>query len=155
MWTFCAVYVLCFSCFRVWSLPAGKGLTSLLSFVMINCVFVTFPYGILGQVWYLIVSIPDLCHLTILSIKKEHCNSWKNKLIVLYFLIFFYHYHRQIPFSTERGHLTLRFEEPMRLCPGELTLIAPVYITRRLSYSHGQKVVIVRNVLFIMERSIT
>ena len=26
--------------------------------------FVTFPCGILGQVWYLIVSIPDLCLLT-------------------------------------------------------------------------------------------
>ena len=26
--------------------------------------FVTFPFGILGQVWYLIVSIPDLCTLT-------------------------------------------------------------------------------------------
>ena len=25
------------------------------------CEFVTFPIGILGQVWYLIVSIPDLC----------------------------------------------------------------------------------------------
>ena len=24
--------------------------------------FVTFPCGILGQVWYLIVLIPDLCH---------------------------------------------------------------------------------------------
>ena len=23
-----------------------------------------FPFGILGQVWYLIVSIPDLCHLS-------------------------------------------------------------------------------------------
>ena len=29
-------------------------------FFMLNCVFVTFPCGILGQVWYLIVSIPDL-----------------------------------------------------------------------------------------------
>ena len=29
---------------------AGKGLTSWLSFVMFNCVFVTFPCGILGQV---------------------------------------------------------------------------------------------------------
>ena len=28
------------------------------------CEFVTFPIGILGQVWYLIVSIPDLCTLT-------------------------------------------------------------------------------------------
>ena len=42
----------------LWS-PALKGLTSWLLFVMFNCVFVTFPCGILGQVWYLIVSIPD------------------------------------------------------------------------------------------------
>ena len=47
----------------LWS-PAGKGLTSWLSFVMSNCVFVTFPCGFLGQVWYLIVLIPDLCHLS-------------------------------------------------------------------------------------------
>ena len=45
----------------LWS-PPGKGLTSRLSFVMFNCVFVTFPCGILGQVWYLIVSMPELCH---------------------------------------------------------------------------------------------
>ena len=30
----------------------------------VYCEFVTFPIGILGQVWYLIVSIPDLCILT-------------------------------------------------------------------------------------------
>ena len=42
----------------------GKGLTYWLSFVMFNCVFVTFPCGILGQTWYLIVSIPDLCCLS-------------------------------------------------------------------------------------------
>ena len=30
----------------------------------LNCVFVTFPCGILGQMWYLIVSIPDLCRLS-------------------------------------------------------------------------------------------
>ena len=47
----------------LWS-PDGNGLTSWLSFVMFNYVFVTFPYGILGQVRYLIVSIPDLCHLS-------------------------------------------------------------------------------------------
>ena len=40
------------------------GLSSWLSFVVLNCVFVTFPFGILGQVWYLIVSIPDLCSLS-------------------------------------------------------------------------------------------
>ena len=27
-------------------------------------IFVTFPCGILGQVWYLIVSFPDLCRLS-------------------------------------------------------------------------------------------
>ena len=43
---------------------AGKGLTYWLSFVMFNCVFVSFPCGIPGQVWYLIVSIPDLCCLS-------------------------------------------------------------------------------------------
>ena len=31
---------------------------------MCDCIFVTLQCGILGQVWYLIVSIPDLCHLT-------------------------------------------------------------------------------------------
>ena len=31
-----------------------------LLYVMCFCLFVTFPYGILGQVWHLIVSIPDL-----------------------------------------------------------------------------------------------
>ena len=30
----------------------------------VYCGFATFPRGILGQVWYLIVSIPDLCHLS-------------------------------------------------------------------------------------------
>ena len=40
------------------------GLTSWLLVVMFNCVFVTFPYGNLGQVWYLIVSIPDICRLS-------------------------------------------------------------------------------------------
>ena len=31
--------------------------------VIVACVFVTFLFGVLGQVWYLIVSIPDLCLL--------------------------------------------------------------------------------------------
>ena len=46
----------------LWS-PAGKGLTSWLSFVMSICEVVTFPIGILGHVWCFIVSIPDLCRL--------------------------------------------------------------------------------------------
>ena len=47
----------------LWS-PADKGLISWLSFVMFNCVFVTFQCGIQGQVWYLIASIPDLGHIS-------------------------------------------------------------------------------------------
>ena len=33
--------------------------------------FVTFPYGVLGQVWYLIASIPDLCLLPYLSFNLQ------------------------------------------------------------------------------------
>ena len=51
--------------------PAGKRLTSWLLLVMFNCVFVTFQCGVLGQLWYLIVSIPDLCRLSYLKIKYE------------------------------------------------------------------------------------
>ena len=47
----------------LWS-PAGKGLTSWLLFVVLNCGVVTFPFGILGHVWHLIVSISDLCTLS-------------------------------------------------------------------------------------------
>ena len=46
----------------LWS-PAGKQLTSWLLFVMSNCDFVTFPRGIMGQVWSLIVLILDHCRL--------------------------------------------------------------------------------------------
>ena len=63
----CSVLCLLYLCTRLficalWS-PAGKGLTSWLSFVVSNCKFIT-PISILGQVWYLIVSSPDLCTLT-------------------------------------------------------------------------------------------
>ena len=63
LWIFYGFFsVLCLLCLcmrlficALWS-PAGKGLTSWLSFVMSNC-----PIDILGQVWNLILSIPDLC----------------------------------------------------------------------------------------------
>ena len=51
----------------LWS-PTGKGLISLLLFVMFNGVFITFPCGILGQVWKQIISIPDLCRLSYFKI---------------------------------------------------------------------------------------
>ena len=60
---FMFVMLLCLFIAALWS-PAGKGLISWLSLMMFNCVFVTFTCGILGQVRYLIVSIPDLCQLS-------------------------------------------------------------------------------------------
>ena len=44
----------------------------------VNCAFATFPYGILGQVWYLIVSIPDPCCLAYFvdDIWLLFLNSW-------------------------------------------------------------------------------
>ena len=53
----------------LWS-PAEKGLTTWLLLVMFIVFFVTYPCGILGQVWYLIVSLPDLCRLSYLSVVK-------------------------------------------------------------------------------------
>ena len=57
----CLVFVMLSRLFIavLWS-PAGKGLTSWILFVVSNCDFVTFPYCILGQVWNLVVLIPDL-----------------------------------------------------------------------------------------------
>ena len=37
----------------------------------VYCEFFFFPIGILGQVWYLIVSIPDLCTLTYFNLSKK------------------------------------------------------------------------------------
>ena len=68
-----AVCLLCF-CVRLFIValcsPAGKGLTSWLSFVMSDCEFV-----ILGDVWYLIVSIPDLCPLSYLDLDQQASNE--------------------------------------------------------------------------------
>ena len=38
----------------------------------VNCVIVTFPCGNLGQVWHLIVSLPDLCRFSFLVVC--HCS---------------------------------------------------------------------------------
>ena len=66
MFLFCLVFAMfcarLFIC-ALWS-PAGKGLTSWLSFVVSTVSLSLSHIGILGQVWYLIVSIPDLCTLT-------------------------------------------------------------------------------------------
>ena len=69
----------------LWS-PAGKGQTSWLSFVMPNCEVVTFPIGILGQAWCLIVSIPDLCPLSYFFL-PSYVSTYDFLLITLHFLI--------------------------------------------------------------------
>ena len=58
------LYYLCIVFVMLWRLliaamwsPVWKGLASWLLFVMFNCVFVTFPCGILDRVLYIIVSI--------------------------------------------------------------------------------------------------
>ena len=48
--------------------------------VVFSCVFVTFPYGVLGQAWYLIVSIPDLC---LLRYFEQHQKTWPVKEIYM------------------------------------------------------------------------
>ena len=60
LWIIYVISALFLLCFRVrlfivalW-LPAEKGLTSWLSFVMSNCKNCHFPIGILGQVWCMI-----------------------------------------------------------------------------------------------------
>ena len=65
----CFCSVLCLLCLfarlficALWS-TAGKGLTFWLSFV-VSTVSLSLSIGILGQVWYLIVSIPDFRTLT-------------------------------------------------------------------------------------------
>ena len=67
---FLLFYVICVSCMPcclVCSLqPCGylQGKGS-------SCVFVNFPYDVLGQVWYLNVSIPDICLiLTMFTIQQ-------------------------------------------------------------------------------------
>ena len=55
---FCARLFIC----ALWS-PAGKGLTSWLSFV-VSSVSLSLSHWCPGSVWYLIVSIPDLCTIT-------------------------------------------------------------------------------------------
>ena len=78
----CLVFVMLSHLFiaALWS-PAGKGMTSWLLFVISNCDFVTFQCGILGQVWYLIVLILDLCRLSLYEDMKDAstCMNEKSK----------------------------------------------------------------------------
>ena len=73
LWILFVIYVSCLSYCLVYSLqPCGHLLERAkllaLLYVMFSCVFDTFPCDILGQVWYLTVSIPDLCLLPLLHL---------------------------------------------------------------------------------------
>ena len=59
--------------------PEGKGCDLLAHVCDVYSDFVTFPFGILGQVWFLIVSIPDPCCLSYF-IESLHEKLWKVKL---------------------------------------------------------------------------
>ena len=65
-----------------------------------------FPIGILGQVWYLIVSIPDLCTLTYLKLLNEesvvlgynacHFLSFSSGCLAYYFLLVYQPCHKKV-----------------------------------------------------------
>ena len=62
----CSIVVTCWERAELLALLCG----------MFSCVFVTFPYGVLGQVWYLIVSIPDRCLLPYFVIYRSSKSPW-------------------------------------------------------------------------------
>ena len=66
MFLFCLVFVmsLCASVYMCFGVTCWERADLLALVCGVYYEFVTFPIGILGQVWYLIVSIPDLCTLT-------------------------------------------------------------------------------------------
>ena len=77
MWILFVIYISCLSYYLVCSLlhyghllGKDKALGSLVCHTFL-C-FVTFPCGVLGQVLYLIVSIPDLCLLHFFDLKKNN-----------------------------------------------------------------------------------
>ena len=85
----CFCSVLCLLCFvrvclyvlRGHLLGKGWPLGSCLWCLLWVC---HFPIGILGQVWYLIVSIPDLCNLTYFYIQHVNANECPMIFIVQY-----------------------------------------------------------------------
>ena len=71
--------VLCFSCFCVCSLlpcvvTCWERADILALVGDVYCIFVTFPCGNLGQVWYLIVQFPDRCRFSFFTLAsfREH-----------------------------------------------------------------------------------
>ena len=78
----CLVFVmlLCLFIAALWSPRERADLLALACDVY--CDFVIFPFGILGQVWYWIVLIPDLCCLSYLAYIYQHCSSLKWSIVL-------------------------------------------------------------------------
>ena len=93
--------------------PEGKELTSWLLFVMF-CDFVTFPFGILGQVWYLIVSIPDPCCLSYIltNAMRQHMKHTMMKIALSFPDIGF--------FKCKRAKLSQHNQAFVQSCCGQL-----------------------------------
>ena len=78
---FCGSFLLCLCyvciCYAVLTFPFSP-VFACWKRALVCCVilyFVTFPYCVLGQVWYLIVSIPDIClPLNIIRNNKTKCH---------------------------------------------------------------------------------
>ena len=70
----------------LWS-PVWKGLTSWLLLVMFICIFVPFLFGILGHVWYLIVSFPGLSLLSYFMYKLESLQENKTVPVNMFFKV--------------------------------------------------------------------
>ena len=72
LFMFCVLHaVLSVHCSLVATCGERAGLLAFL-YVMFSCVMVTFPCVVLGQVWYLIVSIPDFTFFLITYIMSGH-----------------------------------------------------------------------------------
>ena len=73
---FCVSYAVAYvHCCLVVTCWERAGLLTIVGHVF--CIFVTFPCGILCQVWYLVVLFPDLCRLSyfITKVKEENFHS--------------------------------------------------------------------------------
>ena len=77
MFLFCLVFAmsLCAFVYMCFVVTCWERRTSWLSFAVSNCESVTFPL-----VWYLIVSIPDICILTYFV--KLYCNNLEGTLVL-------------------------------------------------------------------------
>ena len=89
---------LCYLCLvfvilsRVCSSPAWKGLTSWHLFVVFNCAFVIFPCDVQGQVWYLIVLIPDLRCLSYFELLRKAALVVRDITCIIHLLQYFAYY---------------------------------------------------------------